>query len=50
MSEFVFKKHDSIGHPSAEHDDDFFSECFVNTGDYDELLSPTGSMLIVSGG
>lgn len=49
MSEFVFKKHDSIGHPSAEHDDDFFSECFVNTGDYDELLSPTGSMLIVIG-
>lgn len=49
MDDFVFKKHDSIGYPAAEHDKDFLTECFVDNGDLDLLLDCTSPKSIIVG-
>lgn len=47
--EFIFRKNDNIGQPAAEFDDEFLNECFVNTGDFDELASPQSCKIIIVG-
>ncbi|MCX7144200.1 MAG: hypothetical protein NT123_24820 [Proteobacteria bacterium] len=35
---FVFRKHDSVGSASAEDDQQFLADCFIDTGDLSFLL------------
>jgi len=49
QSDFVFKKHMSIGEVDAENDIKFLKECFVDIGDYDVLVSTDAPQSIVLG-
>lgn len=49
MSLFVFKKHDNVGAPAAEHDEEFLNDCFVDTGDIEILLDRKNPKRIVIG-
>jgi hypothetical protein len=48
-SNFVFKKHMSIGEADAEHDRKFLEECFVDIGDYSVLADTTETPSILVG-
>jgi len=48
-SNFVFKKHMSIGEADAENDQRFLEDCFVDTGDYEILHDTDSSPSIVVG-
>lgn len=49
MSQFVFRKHDNVGAPAAEHDEEFLADCFVDTGDADILLDRKNPKRIIVG-
>lgn len=46
---FRFKRNDTIGSPDAESDDAFLSNCFVDTGDLNDLRDCANSRRIVIG-
>lgn len=48
-SDFIFKKHMSIGEADAEHDEKFLEDCFVDIGDYDVLADTEASQSIILG-
>lgn len=48
-SEFVFRKNDDIGAAGAEDDDQFLSECFIDTGELKVLLDCGNAKRIVVG-
>lgn len=48
-SDFVFRKHMSIGEADAENDMVFLEECFVDVGDYDVLVNTETPQSIVLG-
>ena len=49
MSHFVFRKHDNVGAPAAEHDEEFLTDCFVDTGDVGILLDRKNPKRIIVG-
>lgn len=49
MNHFVFRKHDIVGAPAAEHDEQFLADCFVDTGDIDLLLNRKSPKRIIVG-
>lgn len=49
VTQFRFKKGDSIGELDAESDDLLLSECFVDTGDYDTLTDCSKPQCVVVG-
>lgn len=48
-SMFKFRKHDIIGNPSAESDDEFLSACFIDNGELDILCNCSNQSGIVIG-
>jgi hypothetical protein len=46
---FVFRKHDSIGSAAAEEDVQFLEECFVDTGDLEQLIDCKNPRRIIVG-
>ena len=48
-SDFVFKKHMSIGAADAESDEKFLNDCFVDIGDYEVLCNTDAHQCIVLG-
>ena len=46
---FVFRKHDSIGSAAAEDDAKFLEECFIDTGDLDQLIDCKNPRRIIVG-
>ena len=46
---FVFRKHDSIGSAAAEEDSQFLEECFIDTGDLDQLIDCKNPKRIIVG-
>ena len=48
-SDFIFKKHMTIGEADAEHDEKFLEDCFVDIGDYDVLADTESSQSIILG-
>ncbi|WP_163391837.1 P-loop ATPase, Sll1717 family [Enterovibrio norvegicus] len=48
-SDFVFRKHMSIGEVDAENDTRFLRDCFVDTGDFEVLEDTSCSQCIVLG-
>ncbi|HMH09735.1 MAG TPA: hypothetical protein VK553_03445 [Candidatus Nitrosopolaris rasttigaisensis] len=46
---FKFKKHDTIGNPSAESDDTFLSSCFVDNGELEQLQDCSNQRGIILG-
>lgn len=49
MSHFVFRKHDNVGAPAAEHDEQYLTDCFVDTGDIALLLNRKNPKRIIVG-
>jgi len=49
MNHFVFRKHDNVGSPAAEHDEEYLSECFVDTGGIALLLDRKNPKRIIVG-
>ncbi|NHC05544.1 P-loop ATPase, Sll1717 family [Azonexus fungiphilus] len=49
VNKFVFRKHDSVGAPAAEHDATFLEDCYVDTGDVELLLDRTSPKRIIVG-
>lgn len=49
MSDFVFRKHDNVGAPAAEHDEEYLSDCFVDTGDINILLEMKNPKRVIVG-
>lgn len=49
MEQFVFRKHDNVGAPAAEHDNLFLADCFVDNGDSALLLDPNNPKRIIVG-
>lgn len=49
MENFVFRKHDNVGAAAAEHDEQFLSDCFVDTGDIKFLLDRKSPKRIIVG-
>lgn len=47
--EFVFSKHDEIGAADASEDNEYLSECFINTGDLTLIKNPTNRKVIILG-
>lgn len=48
-TEFVFRKHDTIGAAAAEDDESYLSDCFVDIGDLNVLLNCNDSKRIIVG-
>jgi len=46
---YKFKKHENIGQPAAEMDDQFLSKCFFDNGDLSVLLDTEDPRMIVLG-
>ena len=49
MNHYVFRKHDNVGAPAAEHDEQFLADCFVDTGDIKLLLDRKNPKRIIVG-
>jgi GTP-binding protein EngB required for normal cell division len=48
-SEFVFRKHMTVGEADAENDQSFLEDCFVDIGDYEVLCNTSAPQCIVLG-
>lgn len=48
-SGFKFSKLDSAGAPDAEFDDEFLHQCFVDTGDFSQLVDVKSSRVLLLG-
>ncbi|AJQ94168.1 P-loop ATPase, Sll1717 family [Gynuella sunshinyii] len=48
-SEFVYRKHMSVGEADAENDQSFLEDCFVDIGDYEVLCNTSAPQCIVLG-
>lgn len=47
--EFRFKRNDTVGTADAESDDNYISDCFIETGDLDALQDINNSKRIIVG-
>jgi hypothetical protein len=49
MAKYVIPRHANIGAAAAENDDDYLSDCFVDTGLISRILSPNNTVSILTG-